>query len=180
MISLSKLLEEIIEESIKKNLGKYNSILLHESYIFQELADPEWAYDYKQISKYEWEFNDKYGNLLGVRFLPDLKYFESFYKMKSKTGRDVIVFDLEQHKDKLDLLSFQGGTDDHRSDTICKILLDEIIPNYLLNQKPSLIKLHPLNKYRHKIFYKCAEICKKIHPQLEIKEVGNEIYLINK
>lgn len=180
MIKLTELLSEIMQEGTRRNLGEYEYILFEESKVFQELADPDRAYKYNETNKDIWEFNDKYGNTLGVRYLSIPKYFESYFKMKNLKGKDEIVFDIEANKNTLDLSTYQGGTDDHRSDTICKILLDEVLPNYLLNKKPSLIKLHPLNNYRYDIFYKCAEVCKEKYPELEIKKLGKEIHLINK
>ena len=59
-------------------------------------------------------------------------------------------------------------------------LKDEILSKYLLNSKHSIVKLHPLNDYRYKIFMKCAEICKEKYPNVEIKPFGKEIHLINK
>ena len=72
------------------------------------------------------------------------------------------------------------GSDDRRSDTICKIIRDEILPKYLLNKKSQIVKLHPLNDYRYKVFYKCAEVCKDKHPELELKKMDPYIMLINK
>jgi len=178
MIELKTILENIIID----NLQKRPDIILicEEIELFQELADPTHACKYKLVNSNEWEFNDKYGNILGVRYFPSSKYFESYYIMKDINGKKVLVFDYETNKDYLDPTSFQGGTDEHRSDTICKILLDEILPKYLLNTKLSIIKLHPLNNYRYKIFMKCAEVCKEKYPNLEIKPLGSEIHLINR
>jgi hypothetical protein len=177
MIKLIDILNRL--NSTEHNIGEYNSILLYESEFFNELANPEWAYEYKKTGNDVWEFNDRYGNKLGVRYLVGPKYFESYFIVKDLNGNEVISYDIESNKDKIDLTSISGGNDEHRSDTICKILLDEILPKYLVNQPYSLIKLHPLNEYRYKIFMKCAEICKEKYPNLIIKPFGKEIYLIN-
>lgn len=99
--------------------------------------------------------------------------------MKDLNGNVVKVFDYEQNKSKLDSTSFQGGSDEHRSDTICAILINEVIPMYL-NNIGDMIKFHPINDYRFKIFWKCAEISKEKYPFIEIKQIGKEIYLIRK
>ena len=177
MIKLINILNELNKGH---HIEGYNSILLYESEFFNELADPEWAYEYKKVGDDVWEFNDKYGNKLGVRYLTGPKYFESYFIVKDLKGNEVIVFDIDLNKDKIDLTSISGGPDEHRSDTICKILLDEILPKYLLQSQGLIIKLHPLNEYRYKIFMKCAEICKDKHPNLTIKPFGKEIYLINR
>jgi len=177
MIKLTDILNELNKNS---NINEYSSILLYESEFFNELADPEWAYEYKKTGDDVWEFNDRYGNKLGIRYLTGPKYFESYFIVKDLKGNEVIAFDIDQIKNKIDLTSFSGGPDEHRSDTICKILLDEVLPKHLLQHINSLIKLHPLNEYRYKIFMKCAEICKEKYPNLVIKPFGKEIYLINR
>lgn len=175
-------LKEILDEIILDNLIKRPDIILisEEVSAFQELADPDFAYKYNEIKPNVWRFNDRFGNTLEVQFLPNVNEFESYYIMKNLKGKEVKIFDYDTNKDYLDPTSFQGGSDEHRSDTICKILLDEVLPKYLLNSKPSIVKLHPLNDYRYKIFMKCAEICKEKHPGIEIKILGRDIYLINK
>lgn len=180
MIKLTELLSQIIQECVNRNLNEKDSTIFEECHLFLELADPNASYKYKEISLNVWEFQDRYSNVLGVEFNPGNKYVDAYYKMKDLNGREVKVFDYESNKDALDPLSFQGGSDERRSDTICKILRDEVIPKYLINKNPQLIKLHPLNDYRYKIFMKCAEICKEKYPQIEIKEAGKEIHLINK
>lgn len=181
MIKLTAIISQIIQEAKSKNFDDvYEAIFFKDSRLFQEISNPDFAYEYKQITPEIWEFNDKYGNTLGVQFDPVTKYLDSYYKMKDINGKDINIFDYELFKGKIDPLSFQGGTDEHRSDTICKILLDEILPKYLLNEKPSIIKIHPLNEYRFNIFWKCAEICKEKHPILEIGKTGKEIYIVNK
>lgn len=181
MIKLTTIISQIIQEAQNKNFNDvYETIFFEDSRLFQEISNPEFAYPYKQITPEIWEFNDKYGNILGVQFDISTKYLDSYYKMKDTEGREINVFDYESVKGKIDPLSFQGGSDQHRSDTICKILRDEIIPMYLLKSKPSIIKMHPLNEYRFNIFWKCAEICKEKYNQLEITQVGKEIYIIHK
>jgi hypothetical protein len=178
MINLKEILDEIILDDLIK---RPDMILISEEVSsFQELADPDFSYKYNEVKPNVWRFNDRFGNTLEVQFLPNVKEFESYYIMKNTKGKEVKIFDYDTNKDYLDPTSFQGGSDEHRSDTICKILLDEVLPEYLLNEKPSIVKLHPLNDYRYKIFMKCAEVCKERHPNIEIKPLGRDIYLINK
>ena len=178
MIKLKEILDEIIVSELQK---RPDIILISEEVkVFQEIADPDHAYKYELVNDNEWEFNDRYENILGVTYAPSSRYFESYYIMKDLKGNKIKVFDYETNKENLDPTSFQGGSDEHRSDTICKILLDEILSKYLLNSKHSIVKLHPLNDYRYKIFMKCAEICKEKYPNVEIKPFGKEIHLINK
>ena len=174
-----KLLGEIIDESQKRNLNEYEATWYEESRYIQELANPEMSYDFDEVGENEWIFNDKYGNTIGVRLNPINKYFETFYIVKDLKGNEVQIFDYQKVKDQIDPTSFQGGSDDRRSDTWIKILRDGIIPRFLSNT-PSSIKIHPIDEYRFNIFWKAAEICKEKYPHLEIKKFGNEILILNK
>jgi hypothetical protein len=126
-------------------------------------------------------FEDKYGNKLEVSFDPSTTYIESYFVLKDKEGKWIKAYDYDKVRWNI-APEFQlvGGTDEGRSDTVCKIIRDEIIPKYLLNKKPQYIKLHPLNDYRYRVFKKCAQVCQEKYPEIQIKEMGPEIYLINK
>jgi len=178
-MKLLKILEEAIKESQGKNLTEYEGTWLYESKYIQELVNPEMAYDYEEREQNSWVFQDKYGNIIGVEFNPINKYFETFYIVKDLNGKDLKVFDFQKVKDQIDPTSFQGGSDDRRSDTWVKILRDEIIPKFL-STKPSMIKIHPIDEYRFNIFWKAVEVCKEKYPYLEIKQFGKEILLLNK
>lgn len=176
-IKLMHLLKGIYD---KEGVNEGHAIIQHEIELFTELADPNFAYPYEEIFLDKWIFQDKYGNSIGVDFNKSVKQFESYYLIKNLQGEFKRIFDYQKWKPGLDPISFQGGSDENRSNTICKILRDEVIPKYLTNVKPSVIKLNPLNDYRYQIFMKCAEICKEKYPQIEIKPLGNEILLINR
>ena len=178
-MKLIKLLRNVIKESQGKNLTEYEGTWLYESRYIQELVNPEMAYDYKEKEHNSWLFNDKYGNIIGVEFNSINRYFETFYIVRDLQGNELKVFDYQKVKDQLDPTSFQGGSDDRRSDTWVKILRDEIIPRFL-NNKPSMIKIHPIDEYRFNIFWKAAEVCKEKYPYLEIKQFGKEILILNK
>jgi hypothetical protein len=180
MISLSKLISEVIQKTIEANLNESQSSIHSEVLLFQELANPDFAYKYSEDFPNIWTFKDRFNNTVEVSFDPSSRYIESYYVMKDLSGNPVKVYDYERNKEYLDPTSFQGGSDENRSDTICKVIRDEIIPKYLINNKPSLIKLHPLNDYRRKIFMKCAEICVEEYPQIYIHPSGADIHLVNK
>lgn len=179
-IRLSEIFVEISREAEKRQLSEIEAIIFEEVSLFLELADPDFAYPYKEVSENEWEFKDRYGNKVGVRYIGAYKFFESYYLVKDKEGNTVQLFDYNTNRSDIDPISFQGGSDQHRSDTICKILRDEVIPRTILKKPFSSIKLHPLNDYRYKIFKKCAEVCLDYYPKLEMKEIGSEIHLISR
>jgi hypothetical protein len=178
-MKLMKLLGNIIKESQERNLNEYEATWFYESRYIQELVNPEMAYGFEKINDSSWGFKDKYGNIIGVEFNPVNKYFETFYILKDLKGNDLKVFDYQKVKDQIDPTSFQGGSDDRRSDTWVKILRDEIIPKFLSN-KPSMIKIHPIDEYRFDIFWKAAEVCKEKYPHIEIKKFGKDILILNK
>lgn len=181
MIRISEVLSQIIQECASKNFdSEYKAVIFEDSRLFQELANPAAAYDYEETSPNTWDFQDKYSNKLVVTFDPTTKWFDSYYKLKDSKGNDIKVYDYGSYKGEIYPPSYQGGTDEHRSDTICKILRDEVVPKHLLNKKGSSIQIHALNPYRANIFLKCAEICKEKYPQIEIKKIDNTIYLLNK
>jgi hypothetical protein len=178
-MKLMELLGNIIKESQERNLNEYEATWFYESRYIQELVNPEMAYEFEEINENEWVFQDKYGNTIGVQYNPLNKYFETFYIVKDLKGNEIKVFDFQKVKDQVDPISFQGGSDDRRSDTWVKILRDEIIPKFL-SDKPSMIKIHPIDEYRFNIFWKAAEVCKEKYPYLEIKQFGKEILILNK
>ena len=180
MIRISELLSEIMTKTASANLNESQSIIYEEVQLFQELANPDFAYLYDEVKPNEWEFQDKFSNTIGVRFDTSTTYFESYYIVKDLQGNLVRIYDYEKNKPYIDPTSFTGNSDENRSDTICKILRDEVLPKYLVNKRYSTIKLHPLNDYRYQIFMKCAEICQEKYPQIEIKPMGKEIHLINR
>ncbi len=180
MISISKLISEVIQKTIEANLNESQSSIHSEVLLFQELANPDFAYKYSEDFPNIWTFNDRFGNTVEVSFDPSNKYVESYYLMKDLRGNQVKVYDYERNREAIDPTSFQGGSDENRSDTICKILRDEILPKYLINSRLSLIRLHPLNEYRYKIFMKCAEVCREKYPQINIQPSGADIVLVNK
>jgi len=172
---------EILGElaSNKTNLSEHKSIWYSESMIFNEVANPEISYKYEENDPNSWLFNDKYGNIIGVSFDVGTRYVDSFFILMGLDGRQFKAFDVEPYLDKITPESFSGGSDELRSNTIAKIIRDEIVPRFL-NNKPSIIKIHPIDEYRHKIMYKIAEIVKEKYPNIDIKLNGKEIFLVNK
>jgi len=173
-----------IEQRLIKECVGLSEAAIRDNYdaeIFQELANPDTSYNYEESTPNHYSFTDKFDNKLEVKYDPTTKDIESYYLLKDKTGNWIEVYDYDRAKILLDPNSqIYGNSDDRRSDTICKIIRDEIIPKNLLDNKPKLIRLHPLNQYRYKIFLKCAKVCKEKYPEIEIKEIGPYIMLINK
>jgi hypothetical protein len=180
-MKLIKILDDILlEYETVRFWEKHDLMLSEESKMFTELANPDNAYPYEEVSEYVWEFKDKYGNTLGVDFDQSSRFLSTYYKIKGVSGKIQKIFDYESNKDYIDPSSIKIGSDERRSDTICKIIRDELIPKFLLKRRMSFIKIHPISKYRSDIFWKCAEVCKEKYPELEIKLISPDIFIMNR
>jgi len=182
MIKLSKILSEAIQKTSKQGLNEYESVLFADVLLFQELANPNHAYDYKEIEPNLWEFQDRYLNTIQVEYFPDVKYVNTQFVVEDKNGVEFISFDIDKDKDRIAPFTFHHNKDERRSDTIAKIILDEVVPKYLINKNSGVLKIAPIDNYRYQIFYKIAELIKNKYPQVEIQEKGDkkEIWILNK
>lgn len=170
-MKLSKLLKQWILEGLLSTdkleteyfeLNELNIDSLN-SYEYEEVKLPIYTKSYK--------FNDRCGNELVVVYTQGIDEFKSGYKVK---GVDSLVFDPTK------FLNIENGIkpcpDDKRINTVYKILLEEIVPNYLLNKKPSKIYFNPISDSRDKLVSIIVSKIIKVYPQLT--RSGN--YLINK
>jgi len=183
LVKLTKLLSQIIKEGYSKNLTHSQYIDFTESKLFSELANPDNALPYKEEESNIWIFNDLYNNKIGVSIEGDKNngYVKSFFIVKDKKGNERFSYDLDRDKDILDLNSFTIGKDERRSDTIAKIVLNEIIPKHL-SSIPSKLTFQMINEYRYNIFEKIADLAKEKYSYLKIQKLPkhNILYLINK
>jgi len=182
VIKLSKILSEVMIKTSKQNLNEYESILFADVLLFQELANPNHSYNYKEVEPNIWEFQDKYLNNIQVEYFPEVKYINTQFVVEDKDGVEFISFDINRDKDRIAPFTFHHNKDERRSDTIAKIILDEIVPKYLINKTSQILKIAPIDNYRYQIFLKIAELIKEKYPQIEIQEKGSkkEIWIINK
>jgi len=182
VIKLSKILSEVMIKTSQQNLNEYESVLFADVLLFQELANPNHSYTYQEIEPNLWEFQDKYLNTIQLEYFPSVKYINTQFVVNDKDGVEFISFDIDKDKDRIAPFTFHHNKDERRSDTIAKIILDEIVPKYLINKSPQILKIAPIDIYRYKIFYKIAELIKEKYPQLEIQEKGDkkEIWMLNK
>ena len=170
-MKLSKLLKQWMLEGLASTdvletkyfeLNELNINSLN-SYEYEEIELPIYTKSYK--------FNDRCGNELVVVYTEGIDEFKSGYRVK---GVDSLVFDPTK------FLNIQDGVrpcpDDKRINTVYKILLEEIVPNYLLNKKPSKIYFNPISASRDKLTGILISKIVKVYPQLT--KSGN--YLINK
>jgi hypothetical protein len=118
-----------------------------------------------------YNFKDRCGNSLIVVYTEGIDEFKSGYKIE---GVDNLVFDISKY------INLENGIkpcpDDKRINTVYKILLEEIIPKYLLNKKPSKILFNPISDSRVRLVNIILNKIIKIYPQLQV----SNNYLINK
>ena len=165
-----------------QNLDEDNSTLSYDLELFLELANPNHSYDYEEVESNLWEFKDKYQNTVQVEYFPSVGYVNSHFNVIDKDGVEFKMYDYLNDKSRLTPFTFFHGHDERRSDTIAKIILNEIVPNYLISNSQQLLKMMPITSYRYQIFLMIAKLIKQRYPQVEIQEKGNkqEIWIINK
>ena len=133
------------------------------SYEYEEIKLPIYTKAYK--------FNDRCGNELVAVYTDGISEFKSGYRVK---GVDSLVFDPTK------FLNIEDGVkpcpDDKRINTVYKILLEEIVPEYLLKRKPSYIYFNPISASRDKLTGILISKIIKAHPQL----IRSNNYLVNK
>lgn len=126
---------------------------LEEKYVsLHELKIDEYSvYDYKQ-TEYKstkltgdykaWEFSDRCGNTIIAVYLINVKEFKTGYRLGDDENRP-LVFDPSLLKDPTVI---RPCPDDRKVNTVYKILIDEVIPKYLLNVKPNKLTFNPVSK----------------------------------
>jgi len=170
-MKLSKLLKQwmleglVATDKLETEYFELNELNINSlnSYEYEEIELPIYTKSYK--------FNDRCGNKLVVVYTEGIDEFKSGYRVK---GVDSLVFDPTK------FLNIEDGVrpcpDDKRINTVYKILLEEIVPNYLINKKPSKIYFNPISASRDKLVSILIGKILKVYPQL----IKNNNYLINK
>jgi hypothetical protein len=137
--------------------------------------DPLNSYDYKEVQlphfTKSYMFEDRCGNTIVAAYLESLGEFKTGYKVEG-------IYSLVFQPEKLDNVEelIKPCPDDKKVGTIYKILTQEIVPNYLLNKKPSKLLFNPVSESRKRLVDMILNKIIKDNPQL-IKKSG---YLINK
>lgn len=170
-MKLSKLLKQWMLEGLASTdkleteyfeLNELNIDSLN-SYEYEEITVPIYTKSYK--------FNDRCGNELVVVYTEGIDEFKSGYRVR---GVDSLVFDPTK------FLNIEDGIkpcpDDKRINTVYKILLEEIVPKYLLEKKPSKLWFNPVSDSRNRLAGILISKVIKVYPQL----TRSSNYLINK
>jgi hypothetical protein len=170
-MKLSKLLKQWLLEGLE-----VTDKLETEYFQLNELnIDPLNSYEYEEIQlpiyTKSYKFNDRCGNTLVVVFTQGIDEFKSGYKIQ---GVDSLVFDPKKYIDVEN--GVKPCPDDKRVNTVYKILLEEIVPQFLLNKKPSKIWFNPVSDSRNKLTSIIINKIIKVYPHL----ITSNNYLINK
>ena len=174
----AKLYETAINIALKAQVKEDEYVDLLET-IYAELCeitiDPLNTHKYEKTSEYTWDFIDRVNNHMRVLILPFKNDIKTAYVIKNAKREEVLVYD----KDKLsneEREKIVDLPDERRINTIYKIIIKEILPKYLLSNKPSKISFTPISKTRERLVTMIFNKIIKDHPNLEVK--GK--YLVNK
>ena len=146
MISLTDLLKKWVIENFT------NSYKLEEQYFeLNEIRiDPLHSYKYNEIQlpyyTKAFEFEDRCGNIIVAVYIESIGEFKTGYKIKDT---DTLIFQPETLDNVEEII--RPCADDRKLGTIYKILLEEILPNYLLNKKPNKLLFNPVSESRSKL-----------------------------
>jgi hypothetical protein len=177
-------LEDLLNEWILENHRR--TVLLEEEYLnLNEIKiDVLNTHPYREVEYLDgfgnnraWEFKDRCGNLLVAVYLESTGEFKSGYKVE---GVSTLVFDptkLPQEHSELGNLQekIKPCPDDKKVSTVYKILIQEVIPEYLLNKKPNKLYFNPVSESRERLVSILLEKAIKQYPQLTRKNN----YLLN-
>lgn len=164
MISLTDLLKKWVIENFT------NSYKLEEQYFeLNEIRiDPLHSYKYNEIQlpyyTKAFEFEDRCGNIIVAIYIESIGEFKTGYKVKEI---DYLVFQPEKLDNVEDLI--RPCPDERKIGTVYKILIEEIIPIYLLNKKPNKLFFNPVSDSRTRLVDMIINKVIKEYPQLTKK-----------
>jgi hypothetical protein len=158
------------------NRDLQNSYLLEANYAeINELKIDELnSYKYKKyqyIIGEAWQFEDRCGNNIVAVYINSVGEFKTGYKIE---GVDTLIFKPEDLENSEKYIT--PCPDDKRVNTVYKILITEVIPNYLLNKKPNRLFFNPVSDSRKRLVDMIINKVVKKWPEL----IKKGKYIINK
>lgn len=170
-MKLSSLLREWVLEGltasdkIEADFFELNEIKIdpHNSYNYEEIELPHYTKSYM--------FEDRCGNIIIAAYLESIGEFKTGYKIE---GVDSLIFQPERLDNFEELI--KPCPDDKKVETVYKILTQEILPQYLLNKKPSKLLFNPVSESRKRLVDMILNKIVRDNPQL----IKKDSYLINK
>lgn len=176
-------LEQLLKEWILENHAKTDKLEGKYAELNELKIDDLNSYPYQETehmgilgSEKAWTFEDRCGNQIVAVYLDSTGEFKSGFKIEQLHN---LVFDprkLPQDHPKFGNMQtlIKPCPDDKRVNTVYKILLDEVIPNFLLNKKPNQLHFNPVSDSRNRLVDIIINKVIEKYPQLTKK--GN--YLI--
>jgi hypothetical protein len=174
-MKLTEILKQfILENHINTDLEEAKFFELNELKI-DELN----SYSYKQSTHEDvlgfnkaWEFEDRCGNLIVTVYLESTGEFKSGFRIP---GVSTLIFDpkkLPQNHKTLGNVQekIKPCPDDKRVNTVYKILLEEVVPTYLLNKKPNKLFFNPVSDSRERLVNIIINKVIEKYPQLKKKD----------
>jgi hypothetical protein len=165
-------LRKILKEAIIKVINEETDFFNINELKIDELN----SYDYENANYLEgknnisWKFTDRCNNEIYAVYNTNIHEFKTGFKID---GSDTIIFQPEKFPEIYDKI--HPCPDDKKVNTIYKILIKEIIPDYLLNKKPSKLFFNPVSQSRNRLVKIIINKIAQNYPEIEIKNN----YLIN-
>lgn len=162
-------IKSLIKEWVLENL--INSDKLEEQYFkLNELKiDPLNSYKYKEtqfpLYTKSFYFEDRCGNTIVAVYIEQTGEFKTGYKIE---GVDSLTFQPEKLDNVEELI--KPCADDKKINTIYSILINEIIPKYILNKKPNKLYFNPVSSSRNRLVDIIINKIIKDYPQLTKKD----------
>ena len=150
--------KEFILEALQGVRDEWDKVI--DNYKETQYKSAELTGEYKA-----WEFEDRCGNTIVVTYLIGVKEFKSGYKVHGEDSP--LIFDPKSLEDQT---LVKPCSDDRKVNTVYKILVDEVIPKYLLNKKPNRIIFNPVSKSRERLVSILINKAIQQYPELTKKD----------
>ena len=133
------------------------------SYTYSEIELPGYTKAFR--------FEDRCGNVIVAAYIDGVGEYKTGYRVD---GVDSLIFQPERLDNVEELI--RPCPDDKKVSTVYKILTEEILPNFLLNKKPSKIMFNPVSESRKRLVDIILNKIIKENPRL----IKKDNYLVHK
>lgn len=159
---------KLLNKWIREN-HEHASQLEEEYFSLNELKiDTHNSYQYESIEYNQnpaWTFADRCDNKLVVVYIKRISEFKTGYKIANS---DSLIFDPTRLGKDAHLI--KPCPDDKKLNTVFKILINEVIPTYILTKKPSKLVFNPVSSSRNRLTDIIMNKTLEYYPQLLKKD----------
>jgi hypothetical protein len=178
-MSIEQMIANIIENRCRRPYSEeHKEVIKSDIKNFDIYSDLYFIHKYNEIEEGDWQFLDTYYNIVGIKFYIESNIIITYYIGKDLSEETIRLYDDEDKNIKVTQDSIKGGADVQRSNTIAKILRDEIIPRYLINNKNKKIQINFLDEGKRELFWKFVLLLQEKYPELTINKLPEEIQII--